>query len=145
MTTTVTPEYIKEIRPEFESTDDVKLLRFINKAVREMNEAAWGELYNEGVENLTLHLLTMDARASNAANGTDQAAGGGAIVGALKWEQVGVLQKGYADARAGSNVGAVAGSNAWFEATTWGSRYAYLMSLIFADRVGDDAIFIGVL
>lgn len=137
MATTVTPTAIATRRPEFASVDETVIQDFIDEALLEMNETAWGDKFDKGVLYLTLHLLTLEARADAATSSGNPALSGGNVKGALKWEQVGPTQRGYGDPNSSTTgVGAANGSNAWLEQTLWGSRYAHLRSLCFAPRVG---------
>lgn len=128
--------YIRMRNPEFSvaviPNDMLQLL--IDEAKREINESAWGALYGDGILYLTLHLATLWIRARNLAGGPAGAsAGGPPLMGALKWEQVGNTQRGYAEVKTASGG---AGISAWLQSTMYGSRYAELAEKVFADRTG---------
>lgn len=127
--------YIRLRNPEFTTLiiDDVNLGYCIDEAMREVSASAWGSLYGDGVYYLALHIATLWVRARRLAGTIGAGAGGPQLVGPVKWEQVGNMQKGYADVKTSSGG---AGISAWLQSTTYGSRYAELADKIFPDRTG---------
>lgn len=55
---------------EFASVDDARINLFIADAVLELNEAAWGSLYNKGLLYLTAHLLQIGTNTANGNSGS---------------------------------------------------------------------------
>lgn len=53
----ITPEQFKKRFPEFEKADLETVGFFIDDAKNQMSEKAWGKLYQQGLMNLTAHLL----------------------------------------------------------------------------------------
>ena len=134
----VTPVFLLARHPEYPELalmEEQSIQNFIDEAEEEMSEDAWGELYNLGVHMMAMHLLVLDKRARDAAITGGLASGGASTRGAIKWEQVGVLQRGYADPTSKLSVGVARGSDAWLESTPFGSRWARLLEKIFPARI----------
>lgn len=138
MTATVTPTLLIALHPELTGRNDLQA--FIDEATEEVNLTAWGTARgNTGIHYLSMHLITLAARAQLAAaagaagSAAAAAAGGGEIRGSIKWEAVGPLQKGYSDPR--GQMKTQNSSDAWYNSTSWGQRYFQMRELIFASRI----------
>lgn len=83
---------LRAVAPEFESTTDAIVDRFLAMAARRMNAEAWGDLYADGCIYLAAHLLTLRARQTSGTAGAgpitaqttgDESVNYGAVVGVL--------------------------------------------------------------
>lgn len=65
----ITPADFKTRFPEYTSVDDARIQLFIDDAVLEIDEAAWGDLYDKGLLYLTAHFLTIAESTSSGNSG----------------------------------------------------------------------------
>ena len=65
----LTPADFKIRFPEFVLVDDARIQFWLDDAVFEVGEGAWGTMYEKGVMLLAAHLLTIDQ--NNQSGGSD--------------------------------------------------------------------------
>lgn len=105
--------------PEFYTTDAAELARidrFLARAAAQLSPTTWCTLYQEGVVNLTAHLLTLAARS---------AGGGSSGVGSVSSERVGDLSRSYQYQGATKR-----DSDRSLGSTVYGSEYLRLRAMV---------------
>jgi hypothetical protein len=112
----VTPATVREVLTEFAEVPAPRIQTFLDFAAQQINAAAWGLKYDQGLIYLTGHLLKLDA---------DSKDGGGAA-GPVSAETVGQVSASY-------QIGEYA-SESEFGSTVYGRRYLELRKLVFACR-----------
>lgn len=110
----------------FADVDEGNITAAIARAENRTNRSAWASTADDGVDLLTAHMLTMDAR---AASSTPATSGGAGARGPMTSESVGPLSRSFAAPAS------VAWTDAWLAQTGWGAEYLSLRSLVFACRV----------
>jgi len=119
---------------EFASFDDATIQAAIDTATLCLAPSAWGSRFDAGLQALSLHFLEADARSKAPAGGAP-GSGGMPVTGALKWLQMGVIQKGYAGTTGSTTPsGGITAADAWLQSTSWGQKYLWLRSMNFPNR-----------
>lgn len=128
---TVSVADVVEEAAEFADLDEDVVQKHIDRATFYVSTTAWGERADYGLLLVTLHTLTLHQRAqSTGAPGT----GGGSVTGAVRWIQQGTIQKGTGSPASTAGKSVAPGTNAWWEATSWGQEFVTLRSLVFGAR-----------
>jgi hypothetical protein len=109
----ITPADFKARFPEFGSVPDSRVQFWLDDAVLEVGESAWGELYEKGVFLLAAHLLSLDQ-----INQDEDGSGG--VTGNVNSRSVGDVSVSFAKATSDSS------SDDWYLQTSYGSEYLRL-------------------
>jgi hypothetical protein len=125
----LTPANFKIRYPEFVAVDDSRIQFWMNDAVFEVGEAAWGTLYEKGVMLLTAHLLFVDQENQGTGSGS-----GGSSMSRTTMRKVGDVSESFARAAADN------ATDDWYLQSTYGSEYLRLKR-----RKGMGAIAVGAI
>lgn len=109
----ITPTTFRERFPEFTDppNTDARVQIFIDKAVMIMNEATWGDCYNEGQNLLVAHFLAYD-------NLRAQGGGAAGSIGPVTSQKVGDVAVTF-----GGLSGASTTQENYFKSTAYGQEY----------------------
>ena len=121
----VNPTDFLERFPEFAAVDPARIQFFLDDALCEVGEAAWGTLYEKGVFLLTAHFLVLDGALDDTDDdGTDESR--------VTSRKVGDVQVSFARASSTDP------TEDWYRQTKYGSDYLRLKM-----RVGMGAVAVG--
>ena len=109
----ITPADFKIRYPEFDSIADARVQTFLDEAILEVGEGAWGTLYEKGVFLLAAHMLAIDQL--NQSSG-----GGGSVVGELTSRKIGDVTVTLASSQSSND------DDKWYTRTTYGAEYLRL-------------------
>lgn len=110
----LTPADFKIRFPEFEEIDNTRIQFFLNDAVLEVSESAWGTLYEKGVMSLSAHLLSI-----SQSNQEDDDSDDGET-GNITSKSIGDVSYSFAKATSESS------SDDWYLQTSYGAEYLRL-------------------
>lgn len=117
----VTVADIQTFAPLLADVDEDTIQAAIDEAERNTYRTAWGARADDGIKNLTAHLLTVNEKLAALASAQ--------VTGPITSQGVGPLSRSFAVAAA------VPYEHYWYTLTTYGQRYLTLVGSIFANRV----------
>jgi hypothetical protein len=113
--------------PEFDAIDDLRVQFWLNDAILEVGEDAWGTLGEKGAMLLAAHFLQLDLERQG-----DESNSGGLVSSRVTMRKVGDVQVSFARATADD------ATEDWYLQTSYGSEYLRLKL-----RVGMGAVAVG--